>query len=420
MGQRWLIIADDLTGAADCGIAFAKVGLDSVVTWEDVAPSCEVLTIDTDSRRLAAEAAAARQVTALEAQLRPDMLVYKKIDSTLRGQPAAELAAQLAALARDGGRAAPMAVIAPAFPGTGRTTEGGRVLINGQPLEETPLWAREHSYHSSHLPTVLAGVGLSSREIPLSVVGSGTAAIHAAMAHARHEGMAAVVCDAASEADLAAIAEASLAMRDSVLWVGSGGLAVHLARQTAPRPDRPTSPHPSVGRRPVLVAVGSLAEASRRQARHLIETGLVESVMVGPADLLAGAGTERWHEIQVELAGRLGQGRDMLVEIAATANPDLTQGRQLAALFARLVKPAMPSVGGLVVTGGDTGCALLSELGVQGIRLADEVEPGVPCGMTIGPLALPVVSKAGAFGDDLTLRRAMARLKSDTGAAPQH
>jgi uncharacterized protein YgbK (DUF1537 family) len=90
----WLIIADDLTGAADCGSAFVRHGLDAVVSWGDIDPDASILAVDADSRHLPAGAAAACQVAALAAHWRPGMRLYKKIDSTLRGQPAAELAAK--------------------------------------------------------------------------------------------------------------------------------------------------------------------------------------------------------------------------------------------------------------------------------------------------------------------------------------
>ncbi len=237
-------------------------------------------------------------------------------------------------------------MIAPAFPGTGRTTERGRVLVNGEPLEETPLWARDHTYDNAHLPSLLAEVGLSAEVISLDLVRQGEAAVHAALAKARQAKLAAVVCDAASEADLAVIAAASLPMAEQVIWVGSGGLAVHLAKLTAGLVRPATPPPPERNGRPVLVAVGSLAESSRRQADHLIESGQVRAVLVSPEDLFSGERSRRWSSIQAELADPLAEGRDVLVEIAATEHPDLARGPELAALFARLIAPAMGAVGG--------------------------------------------------------------------------
>jgi len=409
---RWLIIADDLTGAADCAMAFAKVGLETLVIWNEIGQSNgPVLALNTESRFLSPDDAACRQVTGLAARHRPGVLVYKKIDSTLRGQPAAELAALCDFLATLRGGRAPMALVAPAFPGTGRSTEKGSVRIAGCALEETVLWARDHTYCSAHLPDILAHVGMSSEVLSLAIIRSGVDATATALADARARGVAAVVCDAVEEVDLATIAAASLPVADQLIWVGSGGLAIHLARLVgnADTP-APTVTSPGLGQ-PVLVIIGSVAEASRRQAAYLAEQGMAHPLDIGAADLFAGACSDRWREIRHNAILQLGAGQNVVVLIAADAHPDLSRGSELAALFAELVVPIVPAAGGLVMTGGDTAGAVLAGLGVHALRLVAEVEPGVPLGITVGPLALPFVTKAGAFGDEATLARCLARLR---------
>ncbi|MGE5514775.1 MAG: four-carbon acid sugar kinase family protein [Bacteroidota bacterium] len=409
MKRRWLILADDLTGAADCAIAFAKHGMDAVVSWGAAAPATtQVLSVDADSRRFPAKEAAARQIVALTTHWQPGMRLYKKIDSTLRGQPMAELAVQLRALEVDG-RRAPLAVVAPAFPATGRVTLGGRILVGDLPLEQTPLWARDHTYSSAHLGEALASAGLTSVVIDLDVIRRGVEAVHARLLSVLVDRVDAVVCDCTAAADLAIVAEASLRL-DQVVWVGSAGLATALAEQVAPetRGHRRLTPP----RGPVLTVVGSLAEASRLQARVLADAGLVRHILVAPATLEAGPVDPAWKEAQLALAGGVVDGVDMLLEIALAPDPDLSRGPALAGRLAALVEPVAPNLGGLVATGGDTACALLSQLGVKGIRLIDEVEPGVPLGLTQGAQVVPVVTKAGAFGDAGTLRRCLERLKS--------
>src|SRR5205807_19560 len=129
----WLIIADDLTGAADCASAFAGRGLDAVVSWGSIDCEAPVLSVDANSRHLPAVGAAARQVAALTAHWRPGMRLYKKIDSPLRGQPAAELAALLSAWSVRSRQPAPLAIVAPAFPATGRVTLEGRIRLHELP-----------------------------------------------------------------------------------------------------------------------------------------------------------------------------------------------------------------------------------------------------------------------------------------------
>ena len=144
MTRRWSILADDLTGAADCAIALGGRGLAAVVTWgdiENVRSQEPILAYDTASRGLSADAAAARHREVLASQPASGRFFFKKIDSTLRGQPAVEIAATLDCLRSRSGSA--FGVLSVAFPAAGRTTRDGRILVNGRALEETDLWRRD-------------------------------------------------------------------------------------------------------------------------------------------------------------------------------------------------------------------------------------------------------------------------------------
>jgi 4-hydroxythreonine-4-phosphate dehydrogenase len=406
---RWLILADDLTGAADCAIAFARRGRTAAVGWgEAPAPvGATVFAINTDSRRLAPAAAAARHRSLVEARLTPGMRLIKKIDSTLRGQPAAELRATIQAL-RDRGAGA-MAIVVPAFPATGRTTEGGRIYLGGTPLEETALWARDHTYPSADLVAVLEAEGLRARLLPLAAVRREAAAGIAAALEAEVE---ALVCDAVLPEDLDAVARGSLPSAERLFWSGSGGIAQALAMAEGPAESVPQS-FPRVGRGGMLVVVGSVAEASRAAAARLVEAGAVRPFSLPPAVLLEDAAAR---EAGAAIAGALAAGEDVLVDIAAEGEPDLSYGALLAGRLATLLAPAAPHVSGLFATGGETACALLGRLGVTGIRLLDELEPGVPLGVTIGGSpgvhAIPVMTKAGAFGTAETIARSLDRLRA--------
>ncbi|TGP13024.1 four-carbon acid sugar kinase family protein, partial [Mesorhizobium sp. M2D.F.Ca.ET.233.01.1.1] len=71
-----LIIADDLSGAADCAIGFASAGHRTVVTLEVPAHgrdehTADVIAADTDTRRLAPAEAAQRTAAAWQALRAP-------------------------------------------------------------------------------------------------------------------------------------------------------------------------------------------------------------------------------------------------------------------------------------------------------------------------------------------------------------
>ncbi|WP_275235246.1 four-carbon acid sugar kinase family protein, partial [Pantoea ananatis] len=118
--MKMLVIADDFTGANDTGVQLAKKGARTeVMLTPQQKPSrrTDVLVINTDSRALSAEQASIAVTQALSAWLgttQNNVLIYKKIDSTLRGNPGAEIAAAMAA------SGATLAIVAAAIPSAGR------------------------------------------------------------------------------------------------------------------------------------------------------------------------------------------------------------------------------------------------------------------------------------------------------------
>ena len=103
-------------------------------------------------------------------------------------------------------------------------------------------------------------------------------------------------------------------------------------------------------------------------------------------------------------------GRDIAISIAGMPGGEL-QSRLVTGL-ADAIAPALPRLGGLILTGGETARAVLDRAGVHAIRILGEIEPGVPLGMTVGEIEVPVVTKAGAFGNENTLSNALSALKN--------
>ena len=408
MAHDWLILADDLTGAADCAIAFGRRGRAAAVMWEDVADASDhqlpVLAYDAASRGLSAQAAARRHADVLARLAEPGRILFKKIDSTLRGQPAAEIVSALTHLKAQSGPA--FGVFAPAFPATGRTTINGRIHVKGRPLEEAEVWVREHTYPTAHLVEVLATAGIRGEQISLATVRGPD--LKAILAQLAAEGDVVAACDAETDHDLHLIAEASLQASASTFFIGSAGLAHALAGLDADTDVEPLRiPTSKLG---TLIVVGSLAGASRAAARELAATGTVEHFQVTP-DTLLGEGTDRGR-LAAAVKLRLLTGGDALVEITMDEKPDMSLGAQLSQGLADVLAPVAPSIGAFAATGGETAAALLSRFGVNGIRLADEIEAGVSLGLTLGALSVPIATKAGAFGDELSLIRIAERLRA--------
>ncbi|KAI3590008.1 putative type III effector Hop protein [Cupriavidus sp. U2] len=406
--MSWLIIADDLSGAADCAIGFAAHGARTVVTLDAAAAvevgGADVVAADVDSRRLAPTEAAARNLEAWRCGTAAHRRLYKKIDSTLRGNWAAETAALQPV--------AGLAVVAPAFPAMGRTTRDGRMFVNGQPLESTDIWRLEGLTGPADMVALLEAQGLRTARISLYTLRAGLAAVQSQLAGWQAEGYQAVVCDAEIEADLLTLAQASIDLATPVFWVGSGGLARALSAAAPVRGvDTPTPAPRHEG--PVLTLVGSMSGVSGRQATYLCEQAGIDALVVPPQALRDGAHHAAWIASQQSIADCLMAGRDLLVSIGRDDAFDPAEGPQLSAALAQLVLPYFAHVGGLIATGGETARAMLAAAGIGALTLKREVEAGVPLSETLTGPTRRIATKAGAFGTDAALWLAWQAMRQD-------
>jgi D-threonate/D-erythronate kinase len=422
---RMLVIADDLTGAADCAVACASHGLRSMVVLGNCRDAdADVLAIDANTRAMQPEQAAAEIARLMRAHgCGPETLVYKKIDSTLRGNVAVELAAVLEArraLASSGART--VAVLAPAFPATGRTTINGRQLVSGLPLEETALWQYETMPARSHIGEMLGAAQLRSALVALDTIRCGGEALRGAMQKLSRDADV-LVCDAETDEDLRAIAEASMTLGPDTIWAGSAGLAyplppaAGLARQPNAQPKTRSGEPLAMG--PTLFVVGTGSSVSREQVRVLESWSDTVVLRTAPRILLAEAPLPEWRAHRALLERALSAGRDVAIIPEAEPLPE-GQGPMLAAALAELVQPLAEAAGALVATGGETARAIFDAWGIAALRIVGEVEPGLPYSIAAGwRRPLPVLTKAGGFGRPETLLhcRQFLRALDRAGAA---
>jgi len=71
------------------------------------------------------------------------------------------------------------------------------------------------------------------------------------------------------------------------------------------------------------------------------------------------------------------------------------------------------TLSGLVLTGGDTAKAVSRHIGARGMELIKELETGIPFGYLIGTNNIAAITKAGAFGKEDSLLKAINFLKGD-------
>lgn len=126
---KLLILADDLTGALDTGVQFANVGIDTLVSINPEKLDTDVIVVDTESRHIPPQTAyeKVKDVLSIMGEVG---YIYKKTDSTLRGNIGSEFKAII-------DKTSYPIVFVPAFPEMGRTTKNGVQYVNGVPLEES-------------------------------------------------------------------------------------------------------------------------------------------------------------------------------------------------------------------------------------------------------------------------------------------
>lgn len=401
---RLLIVADDLSGAADCGVSCTAAGLETVVAIAEPAGNidADILAIDADTRAME-PAQAARQVDRLVRLYaeHPGLLLFKKIDSTLRGNVAHEVKAALDAW-RDRHPGA-VAVMAPAFPAIGRVTRNGLQFAHGTPLHELDIWKIQGMCGRASVPEMLACAGLRCGLLRLDAVRSAQSLADRMKSAARNADV--LVCDAETDGDLAAIASASIALEPHPLWVGSAGLAYHLPHAAgigSRSALRPLAAPPFSG--PVLFVIGSLSGNSMEQVQRLVTSTETRLISVSPTTLLAGQASAEWSASASALDEAMCAGHDVVLTVLPEPRVDAAERPLLAQALARLALPARDRVGALIASGGETARAVLHAWGVMRLRLEGELERGMPVSVTESwSRRLPVITKAGDFGSPSSL-----------------
>jgi D-threonate/D-erythronate kinase len=391
---KLVIVADDLTGAMDAAAPFAARGVATRLfvstPAEDFADPAQVVSFTTDSRHASAEEAQARTAHFVSHLRGERRTLFKKIDSTLRGHVAVETRAALAA---SGCR---HAIVTPAFPAQGRILADGEVWVNGVRLRDSAIGGDA----LSPPPRERLGDVFRAAVSDLRVHDVSSAR---AFAFSPDEGEHAYIVDASQDADLLALAEIALARGRDVLCVGSSGFAHALAEAAFPRTET-RAPENISG--PLICVVGSRTPESARQAQYLIDRGarLIE--------LKTQAGTLVVPSAKSVLVANTDCPSLVLRVTQADATPaDAASAvRALAAFAAELLSTRR--FAGVIATGGDTARALLERLGVAAIDLVGELLPGIALGtIEVGGAPLPIVTKAGGFGDDglfVTIRDKLA------------
>jgi uncharacterized protein YgbK (DUF1537 family) len=401
------IVADDLTGAMDSSGYFASLGLSTVVIMDPGFPSsADVVVISTNSR--AEDPKVARERIRQAARNLVGRLIYKKVDSTLRGNIGVELAAAMDELACE------KAIVAPAFPAVGRTTVDGVLLVNGVAVAETQF-ANDPilPVKESHIPTLLEqSTGLPVGYVSVTEIDAGAKSLYHKI-----DGMQVpiVVCDVTESSHLTTVVQAAALAEGRWLLCGSGGLAreLHLLLHGVSRTDSAKTTISASG--PVLVVVGT---RNRVAADQLLKARDEHGF---PILNLEFEHFERKDSVSEDINRMIKEAEQLLrlgkgLAISATFSQYVAALKQsIPGIMAEVVTGilAQHKFAGLFLSGGDIAIEVCRHLSVSAIFVHGEVEPGVPAGELVGGQGngMRVVTKAGGFGTESALVKSISYLE---------
>ncbi len=402
-------IADDFTGATDLANMLVRGGLTTVQLLgvpDDAqeVPSADAIVIALKSRTVKKAHAVEQSLICLNwlkiAGVRQIFFKYcSTFDSTDRGNIGPVTDALMDALGTD------FTISCPAFPETGRTIFKGHLFVGDKLLSDTHM--RHHPLTpmtDSNLVSVLQRqtrrkVGL----VPYDEIDKGYRAITTQFKKLKRAGKSIAIMDAVNDDQLYTIGDSIAGFK--LITGGSGiaiGLPANYRKMGILQNESPTDPVPSVDGLS-LVLSGSCSEITIQQVEEFAKT--YKTLQLDP--LVLANDTSALKNIITQALNAVTNGPLLIYSSAPPESVKIVQdslGRDEAskiierAMAHIAIKLVESGVRRLVVAGGETSGAVVSALGVKGLRIGKQIDPGIPSTVTMGQTPIALTLKSGNFG----------------------
>lgn len=424
--SRIMMVADDLTGANANGSLLANKGFSAATClsenlWDaQYFSDFDAVTLNTDSRLLPEKIAWQKVYEGfrlLLADSSPKVLA-KRIDSTLRGNLGAEIDAALCAVNDSSLSSEPaLAVVVPAFPASSRFAVGGYLVVNGIPLEKSPI-AKDPIRPittSRFVEIIRQQVDKPVSYISLETILKGSEEIKKEIEKLRNAGNRIICCDAVTNEDIAVIAEAMKDVSYPVIAVDPGPFTASMADVRVPPKTRLELEDRA------LVIVGSVTELVQRQmetlrlakkcviphvdcralvnqaTRNKTIQNTIEQIIskAGTAEVYGVCTAERNEDV-ISLDDMARENNIPVHVVSERINTGLAE------IGEALLDEKELLLGGIYTSGGEVTVAVARQLDASGFSVRDEVLPLAVYGRLIGGKYpnLPMVTKGGFVGDN--------------------
>lgn len=403
-------IADDFTGATDLANTLVKAGMRTIQLLGvprqglDV-PEADCVIVALKSRSNPASEAIALSLAALDwLRQRGAQQHYFKycstFDSTDKGNIGPVADALLDAIGAD------FTVFNPAFPTNKRTVYKGYLFVADELLSESGM--RHHPLTPMTDPSLVRvlqrqtphKVGL----VPYATVVQGAAAVKQAFESLRSQGIRHAILDSITDEHLMTLGEACAELK--LVTGGSGmamGLPANFVRKAQMKGGRAASLPRVTG--PTVVLSGSCSVATQGQVALMKRDH--DAFELEP--MAIASGRDLAQEALDWAGSRLSEKPLLIYSTAAPEQVKAVQerlgrehaGAMVEETLGKIAKGLVAKgVHRLVVAGGETSGAVVGALGVEGLYIGPEIDPGVPWTFSIGKPALALALKSGNFGTE--------------------
>lgn len=377
------VIADDITGAAEiAGLGFAN-GLTTTLLTRvpDALPKSQLVVLATDTRSMSEVQAVAETQSVCQklqnafATASERLILFKKVDSALRGYVVSELQTILQNSAYQ------QVLYLPANPSKGRTIRGGCYYIDDEPLDQTQFAL------DPEFPAHTASVCLRLQITPLSRIR---------------------VCDAICQEDIRQAVHQAMQGPDLTLLAGAAdlfeGLLEYLGKkqqrsETFSRLDHDAIP---------LIVCGSTQSTDLSSRSYIRKREIPINSM--PRDVFDGKqGGAYWlATIQLRHLSRAAiqparHGLILNIPFESSCSPAaaLRLRTEMSSVVETLVDRMLPTE--LIIEGGATAFAVMQRLCWTDFEITDQIAPGVVRMRSVQSPSVHVIFKPGSYpwGDSL-------------------
>ena len=423
--QKYIVIADDLTGSnATCSL-FKKIGLRAASILKlqgDINYDVDVISYSTASRGLDKEEAYKKVSEAIKILKNKDVLVYnKRIDSTLRGNIGTEINAMLDNLEDDR-----IAVVIPSYPDSGRIVVNKTMLVNGVLLENSDAGKDPKTpIKTSCVESLIQkGIKYSSTYFTLSDIEQPIEEIVKKIQEAIKKSRV-LVFDAVNNEDIIKISKAIIHSDINIITVDPGPFTLYYSKELQKKNHL---------EKKILMVIGSVTATTKKQIEYILQEEDIFLVKMKVEDFFEKETCLKEIERVISFIKKGIASYDLFLvttsPIGDEKKADLqklaenlnTTVEEISKIIANTLTETVVKIlketekfEGVYSSGGDITIALLEKLKAIGVEIREEVIPLAAYGRIIGGdfPNLKLVSKGGMVGDEKTIKLCLHKIKND-------